>query len=316
MTEKVLGIVKNTFRKRFPLPLVPLLLIACLACFSTALSAQDNKGAPQKKAAEKKPAPKEGEKTKAPPKNEGEPDPIRQVRVKARILEWTHDTSMEWGFTVESANSNPSNLLKSASLLLPGQHDQFNAILRGINAGGDITLDATIQALEHYGEINVLIEPNMVTATDKSQAKISTNSKVPYAEIRAVGNTLAQITSFKDTSIQMTVSVNKIHKNQYVEMTVNTGVTDLSGYLPVGEHEGVLLSAPRTETRNINTTVLVADRQILIIGVLKTTSDTKHNQGVPWLARIPILGFFFKNQAVTSRDQELLFIVQPEIIRD
>ena len=62
-------------------------------------------------------------------------------------------------------------------------------------------------------------------------------------------------------------------------------------------------------------TVLVRDRSAFVIGVLKTTKEYSREQGVPWLSRVPILGYLFKSKELRNIDQELLFVIRPEIIK-
>ena len=279
-----------------------------------------------------------------------EPVPAaRQVRIRARILEWNHDRTLDWGFGVRKApvldadghlvNPDLDEALRMADLFLPSQAQQLNQglaiFLKGLNKDGDIGMGAFVQALEQLGDVKVLCSPEIVLTCpdDEERARVaalpveqraaaerkgivSTKSRIPYESVQPAGNVLVEVTAYKDAATQMTVTNPEIIRDRFVKMTVNAGVTDLSGYIAVGTNSrGEIMMVPQTDSRSITNTVLVADRQMFIMGVLKTTSEHTNVQGVPWLSRIPLVGYLFKNHQARTRDQELLFIVQPEIIR-
>ncbi|MFC1601593.1 type II secretion system protein GspD [Candidatus Sumerlaeota bacterium] len=256
------------------------------------------------------------------------PDNPRQVRITSRILEWTHDNTLDWGFSVLylANQGNSSEILRTADLTFPKQ----SQIDRGLTvfldnmdtSDGEGGFEAVIETLEQAGEVKVLSEPNIVVACAKDRALeakpvavVRTSSKVPYEAVQPAGNVLAQITRFKDTAIQLTVSVDDIVADEYVKINVNNSVTSLSGFISVALNDrGEPMLVPQTDTRSITNTVLVRNRSLLITGILKTTRKYDKEQGIPLLARIPLLGYLFKNSQKRDSVQELLFMVRPEII--
>jgi type II secretory pathway component GspD/PulD (secretin) len=252
----------------------------------------------------------------------------QQIRIKARILEWTHDSSIDWGFNINYL-SKDSDSLTWARLLLPSQHlkdtnQGVQAILKG---GENPDILAVIQMLEQLGDVRVISQPNIVAkcppfgapeatvADGKYSAKVSTDSDIPYETAKTAGYTLAQVTEYIKISTQLSVTVAGM-KDKFIKLHINASVNDLGSYVSVGtDTKGNPLQVPRTEERSITNTVLVADRQVFIAGLLKTAKNNKKSQGIPWLAELPIVGYLFKNQERTGKDQELLFIIQPEIVR-
>jgi len=268
------------------------------------------------------------------------PSVPRQVLITASILEWTHDTTLDFGFTVSYAKpaGDPRDLA-SAFAALPRQSK--------VNQGTSLFLDrirsdsgdykGVIQALDQMGKVKILSEPRVVVMCqddysrlsagtapkDKGPApvplvaKVSSSSKVPYETVQPAGNVLAQVTQFKDTAVQLTVSVEKIINNEYVQMNLNSSVTDLSGYVSVAlNQKGDPLPTPQTFTRSIRNTVLVQDKSLFMSGILKTTASHTREQGLVWFSQIPVLGHLFKNHMQSDTDQELLFLVCPCIIRN
>jgi len=256
----------------------------------------------------------------------------QQIRIKARILEWTHDSRIDWGFNLNYSAPDDSDGLRWAKLLLPSQHlgetnQGLEALLKGATTGHNVDISAVIQTLEQLGDVRVISQPNIVAkcppfgapeatvAEGKYSAKVSTDSDVPYEIAKTAGFSLAQVTEYIKISTQLSVTVAGV-KDKFIKLHVNASVNDLGNYVSVGKDTaGNALKVPRTEERSITNTILVADRQVFIAGLLKTAKNTRKSQGVPWLSELPLIGYLFKNQERTGKDQELLFIIQPEIVR-
>ncbi|MFW5870142.1 MAG: type II secretion system protein GspD [Candidatus Sumerlaeota bacterium] len=247
-----------------------------------------------------------------------------QVRINARILEWTHNSTVDYGFAVRlRASANSDALVRNAQILLPSSEIQrvgqgMSGLFSGNETIGDLDFDAIIQLLEQEGSVKVRSEPNIVVNYPvETTARVSTSSRVPYEAVQAAGNTLVQVTRFKDTSIMLEVNIEDLVDDEYVRLRMRTSVTDQSGSVKVGKTAGdVSLEVPQTDQRIIENTVLAKDGKAFITGVLKTTADYETSLGVPWLSKLPVIGFLFRNQQYQERDSELLFIVRPEIIRN
>ncbi len=255
---------------------------------------------------------------------EEKPEVSSQIRIKARILEWSHASTADYGFAVRlQAAADAHQLVKNAQVLLPSSEIQsvgqgLTALFVGQQTVGDLDFDAIIHLLEQDGSVKVRSEPNIVVNFPvETVARVSTSSRVPYEAVQAAGSTLVQVTRFKDTSIMLEVQIEDIVKDEYVRIKMRTSVTDLSGSVKVGKNaDGEALEVPQTDQRIIENTILARDDQPFITGVLKTTADYQTSQGVPWLSRLPLIGMLFRNQQVQQRDSELLFIIRPEIIRN
>jgi type IV pilus assembly protein PilQ len=72
---------------------------------------------------------------------------------------------------------------------------------------------------------------------------------------------------------------------------------------------------PGLATQQATTQVLVTDGgTVMIGGVIQTTNSVSVRQ-VPFLGNVPILGNVFKNRAVQTQTQELIFFLTPKIIQ-
>jgi general secretion pathway protein D len=73
---------------------------------------------------------------------------------------------------------------------------------------------------------------------------------------------------------------------------------------------------PTISQRLAKTMLTVRDQQTVVLGGLIRDSEGEHQDKVPILGDIPILGFFFRRTVTTNEKTNLLIILTPYIIRD
>jgi type II secretory pathway component GspD/PulD (secretin) len=71
---------------------------------------------------------------------------------------------------------------------------------------------------------------------------------------------------------------------------------------------------PETSTQAVWTNVIVHDGDTLVLGGLVSDRTTKGKEKLPYLADLPVLGFFFRGRSAEVRQSSLLIFVTPEII--
>ncbi|MEK6526122.1 MAG: type IV pilus secretin PilQ, partial [Nitrospirota bacterium] len=74
-------------------------------------------------------------------------------------------------------------------------------------------------------------------------------------------------------------------------------------------------AGPSIDKREANTQVLVRDGETMVIGGVFVDSQINTVAGIPYLSRIPVLGWLFKNKAETIARQELLIFLTPTIVK-
>ena len=73
---------------------------------------------------------------------------------------------------------------------------------------------------------------------------------------------------------------------------------------------------PTTLNRSVETTVIVKDRNMLIIGGLIDDNITKTVKGVPILGRIPILGRLFRSESEVGNKTNLYIFITPRVVKN
>jgi general secretion pathway protein D len=73
---------------------------------------------------------------------------------------------------------------------------------------------------------------------------------------------------------------------------------------------------PTTITRDITTSVLVNNKDILVLGGLIRTQENDNTYKVPYLGDLPLIGNFFRAQNTTTSKTNLMIFIRPTILRD
>jgi type IV pilus assembly protein PilQ len=72
---------------------------------------------------------------------------------------------------------------------------------------------------------------------------------------------------------------------------------------------------PTITTKKASTNVILFDGQTTVIGGLKKNTDSDGEAGIPWLRRIPLLGYLFKNNSKRYEMEEILIFITPHILK-
>jgi type II secretory pathway component GspD/PulD (secretin) len=81
-----------------------------------------------------------------------------------------------------------------------------------------------------------------------------------------------------------------------------------------GEEITSTITLPNTTTQAVWTNVVVHDGDTLVLGGLVSDQTIKGREKMPYLADIPILGFFFRGKSKQANQSSLLIFVTPSII--
>ena len=70
---------------------------------------------------------------------------------------------------------------------------------------------------------------------------------------------------------------------------------------------------PPIDTRKVNTTLLVADGDTIVIGGILEEEESFSESRTPGLGEVPILGALFKSERTRKNRAELLIFISPRI---
>ncbi|PUE43217.1 type II secretion system protein GspD [Limnohabitans sp. Bal53] len=194
-------------------------------------------------------------------------------------------------------------------VLAPG----FNLAL-GQRRNGVLALGALARFLQADGDSNVLSTPNLLTL-DNEEAKIVIGQNVPFVtgQYTANNSNSGAVNPFqtierKDVGLTLRVKP-QISENGTVKMQIFQEVSSID--TRSSSSAGLI-----TNKRSIESTVLVDDGAIVVLGGLLQDDTTNSQEKVPGLGDIPLFGNLFKSEARSRKKTNLMVFLRPVVVRD
>lgn len=260
----------------------------------------------------------------------------RQVYIAAVIGQLTLGDNLEWGIdllhkfseagridsgTIGVASGlrtrtgaadtivNPRTLTGAGAFPLPSGLTLYGAF--------GTALDVFVKMLQSDNRFKVLSRPVVYTSNNK-KASISSGQSVPFP-----ANTLSSLNTgttnnasvsasveFKDVVLKLEV-LPLINSNKEITLQIAQANDTIIGTQVIGGN-----SVPIIGKQDLTTTITVPDGATVVMGGLVTESHQKDESGVPFLSKIPVLGYFFKHVTKIDQRQELLILIQPHVVEN
>jgi general secretion pathway protein D len=209
------------------------------------------------------------------------------------------------------AVDNPSN----AASVAPGLGNGTTFGIGRIAATG-VNFAAMIRAVQGDSNTNLISTPSTVTM-DNQEAQIKVAQEVPFitGQFTNTGSTNnGEVNPFTTVQRQEVGTILKItpQVNQggaLVQLKIEIESSALSG--ATGDAGSAI-----TNKRTISTNVLIEDGGIVVLGGLIQEGDTRGEQRVPYLGRIPVLGELFKTRSRKNEKRNLMVFIRPKIMLD
>jgi len=177
------------------------------------------------------------------------------------------------------------------------------------------TLGALAKFLETETGANILSTPNLV-ALDNEEAKIVVGRNVPFitGQFTSTGTAVTspfQTIERKDVGLTLRIK-SQIGEGGTIRMTIfqeNSSVIreTLTGTAGAG---------PSTDKSSIETTVVVDDGQVIVLGGLLRDEYEDGENRVPGLGKIPLLGHLFRNENRSRTKSNLMVFLRPVVLRN
>ncbi|MCD6027243.1 MAG: gspD, partial [Solimicrobium sp.] len=179
-------------------------------------------------------------------------------------------------------------------------------------------LGAIASALQRTGIANVLSVPTLTTL-DNEEANVLVGQNIPiptgqYTNTAPAGNSGAispfQTIERKDVGVILKVRP-QISEGGAVKMTIYQEVSDADTSTTATSNSGYVINK-----RSIDTTVIVDDGELLVLGGLMNDNVNGKNDQVPILGNIPIIGNLFKYRQKERKKRNLLVFLRPTVLRN
>lgn len=171
-----------------------------------------------------------------------------------------------------------------------------------------------ITALGTASDANLLSTPSIMTL-DNQEARIVVGNEVPFrtgsftTQADGANNPFTTVQR-ADVGLQLTVTPH-VHDGTSVRLEIAQQITNIVESA-IGDNA---FADVLTSKREIETTVLAEDRQIIVLGGLIQDNVSEAKKKVPLLGDIPGLGFFFRSSTNKNMKTNLLIFLRPTIIR-
>ncbi len=260
-----------------------------------------------------------------------------QVLIEARIVEvdttFSRELGVQWGGSYRGANGKTSygltGVQDSTGASIPGgavtaaTTNPFTAAAPvqsfavnlpaavGLGSGGGIAfgilrdnlrLDLSLSALEASGKGKIISSPKIVT-TDNKEATIEQGTQIPYSTVSASGTNV----QFIDATLSLKVTPH-ITPDGRVAMKLEAK-NDSQGDVAPGS------TTPSINKKKATTEVLIRDGETTVIGGILQITRNESQAGLPWLSKIPVLGYLFRKDTNSTQNRELLIFITPKILK-
>jgi general secretion pathway protein D len=253
-----------------------------------------------------------------------------QVHIEAIIVEVSPEQTKELGIQWLGASNNAgivggSVFNNGGSSILSAATSPLSAAGTGLSLGffdgvvdipgvddTVLSMHTLINALDRNVDNNILATPSIVTL-DNEEAQIVVAENVPFRTGNFTTSSSGASNPFETIErqdvgliLKVTPQINegsaiqlKISQEASSVKTATTSDTDLT-----------------TEKRTIDTTVLIDNEQVLVLGGLIRTTVQENIQKVPFLGDIPLFGKLFQSRATTLKKTNLMVFIKATILRD
>ena len=221
---------------------------------------------------------------------------LAQVNLQVRIAEVSRSISEDLGISLTASSSNGRRSITPPAASNGGFNINVSSGRRNIN----LVLDA----LARNGLVSILSEPNL-TARSGEKATFLAGGRVPYPERGDNGEVTYRLEPI-GVELEFTPTV---RDRDQIQVELTTRVRDVdSATAPTGD-------APALTERSATTTVELGSGQSFAIAGMFRANSNQSIQGLPGIAKLPIIGALFRSSRFSRGETELVIIVTPYLVK-
>lgn len=220
--------------------------------------------------------------------------PVQQIMIEAKLVSMDHDFEQELG--VQFGVKEPSNGRSKKLALVAGKYSVAVATL----ADGSL-LDVKLAALESAGRAELISSPRLYTA-NQQPAYIESGEEVPYQEVSESGGTAVV---FKKAVLGLRVTPQVLPGGKVLlQLQINQDRPS----------NKMVQGVPTINTRQMMVNILGKSGETIVLGGIYENNYEEGQQRIPFLNRLPLLGWLFTQQTTRETKRELLIFVTPTIM--
>jgi type IV pilus assembly protein PilQ len=243
-----------------------------------------------------------------------------QVLIEGKVIEATEtfsraiggnlgivETESGSGYGASFNAGNPYSNLFGTGGTMSGIYNVAGASANGAAFGytkliGGNRINATLSLNESEGKLKIVSSPRAVVLNNKAVSLVQTFPvSINQVVTTATSTTQTQTQVAGQLSLNVTPTVTS-DGSVLMQLALERDVINTQGAGPV------------VANRNITTNVLVESGSTLVMGGFYNNEQQDLEQGVPFLRKIPIIGWLFGSKTNTAQRSELMFFITPQIL--
>ncbi len=242
----------------------------------------------------------------------------RQILIEARIIEIVLDDDYEYGVDWDilrnadlgEAEKNTADWSVGTGLSLTGLNDKFtfNTVFTALNTFGDAKIISNPTIRSKHGK------PSLISVGTSFSYKKSVTT-----EDKAIGDE-----NYTETDIEISTVfdglilgvVPFIEEDGKISLMVNPIKSDVDSESLQLEDVGggQFISLPEVRVKEISTTIMLNNKDVVILGGLIDKRKANTTSGFPFLSSLPGIGYLFKTEFQSDQIRELVIILSVTII--
>jgi general secretion pathway protein D len=177
-----------------------------------------------------------------------------------------------------------------------------------------VSFAAILRALEGDANTNIISTPSIVT-TDNEEATLNVGQEVPfvtgsYTNTGSAGGAVNPFQTIQREQIGVKLTITpQINEGDSLLLKISQEISNIAQ-----SAQGAVDLI--TNQRIIETTVIVDDGQILVLGGLLEDVLRESEQRVPILGSLPVIGALFRVRKTDMVKTNLVVFIRPTILRD
>ncbi|BCE01138.1 pilus (MSHA type) biogenesis protein MshL [Marinicellulosiphila megalodicopiae] len=251
----------------------------------------------------------------------------KQVIIEAKILEVSlsdqYKTGINWNTFASQVSQIGSNIF-SGNLdgnIVPPVSDIGGVFNLNVNAGD---FSGILQLLQHQGEVQVLSTPRISTVNNQKAVikvgtdeffvtNVSTNSSDSSDDSASSTPSLSLTPFFSGIALDVTP---QISENNEVILHIKPSVTEVVEKTKVISIDNKTYQLPLafSSIRESDSIIRAQSGEIVILGGLLQNKQNNSQTGLPWFARLPIIGGLFGQTQDVRAKSELVILLKPMVV--
>ncbi len=247
--------------------------------------------------------------------------PVPVILIEVMFVEYTKNTSLatgiDWGIG-EEPTSTKGPVFPNTEMSLGAT--TINKIIGGFDGFETRNLGkvvpnfyANIKALESNGVFHIKSTPKLSTLNGH-RANLSIGETTYYVVTNTdyIGSQIPQtstITNYQAINAEMALSIQPLVSGDG-NITLSLNVVQSS----FNNNRIDSNAPPGMNSREFSSTIRIKDQDLVILGGLEENTANDSGTGVPFLARIPILKWFFSRRTKEDTKKKLSILIKPTIV--